>query len=806
MRTTNGLRCLVLLSLASFGSVRTGSRAGVVKSDGSEDYWTAGLRARLSEAHQLLVESKYLEATAVYETACSDAVAAGKSEWAGRCFNNLGASYFATFRYGEAVRAFLEARTMAEATHDWASLGALNTNISAIYLEMGDLDAAVLAAQRGADVSARQGFPGERSKALLQLGLLRARQGRMDDASMLVADSIHLADQQGDLPAVARAWDRLGDEFLKQGQLVQADRALTEGFRLRQMHGLRNRDSSYLNLGKLRLAQGDPFSATILLDQAVKRQRLPDSLIPAWNIFQARGRARQAQGRLQEAFEDFGAALDLARQWSLEVVPADAKRVSSEAGLEQIYSSYIDAGNSLYFVSRRSEVARATFQAAEENRAATLQALLTAPGDWRRGFTPEYWAELAQLRASEVALLHEDSPAVRERITKQRARVVEMEGAAGAHPLLPRANLLAKTQRALAADAAFLSFHMGDGASYLWAVTRSSFSVYRLPPKSRLSAAIAAFSSAVESGDAMALPLGADLYRTLFGAVAAVVGGKQFWILALDERLFAVPFAALVIGGETGQPIYLAERHVLQISTGARMFASAAREPWAQSVAGPFLGIGDAVYNTADARWNSSPQSQASDLQLARLVASRKEIESCGLVWARHGAPLVLLEGVNASRSRFNESLRQSPGVIHFATHFLESAQPAHASMIALSLAADRQPEFLSSLDLARARVNAGLVVMSGCSSGRGEALPGAGLMGLTHAWIGAGARAVAASHWSTPDDNGILFKCFYEHFLSQPEAGPAMALRKAQMDMMQSRSWRSQARYWAAFYLTGNS
>jgi CHAT domain-containing protein len=792
----------VLLSLASFGSVRT----GVVKPAGSENYWTAGLRARLNEAHQLLVDSNYQEATAVYESACRDSVAAGQGEWAGMCFNNLGACYFATFRYGEAIRAFLEARAIAVAIHDWASLGALNTNISGIYLEMGDLDAAVLAAQQGAEVSARQGFPAERSKALLQLGLLRARQGRMEDASTLVADSIRLADQQGDLPAVARAWDRMGDEFLKQGQLEQADRALTEGFRLRQMHGLRNRDSSYLNLGKLRLAQGDPLSATILLDQAVKRQRLPDSLIPAWNIFQARGRARQAQGQLQEAFEDFGAALNLARQWRLEVVAADAKRASSEAGLEQIYSSYIDAGNSLYFVSRRNDVARATFQAAEENRAATLQALLTAPGDWRRGFTLEYWEELAQLRASEVALLHEDSPAGRERITRQRARVVEMEGVAGAQPLPPRANLLAKTQRALAPDAAFLSFHMGDGASYLWAVTRASFSVYRLPSKSRLSSAITAFATAVEAGDATALPLGAELYRTLFGAVGAVVGGKQRWILALDERLFAVPFAALVIGGAPGQPIYLAERHVLQISTGARTFASAVREPWAQSIAGPFLGIGDAVYNTADARWKSSPRSEAGDWQLPRLVASREEIESCGLVWARHGAPLVLLEGVNASRARFNESLRQSPGVIHFATHFLEGAQTSHPSMIALSLAPNQQPETLSSLDLARARVNAGLVVMSGCSSGRGETSPGAGLMGLTHAWMGAGARAVAASHWSTPDDNGILFKLFYEHFLRAPDAGPAMALRKAQMDMMQSKGWRAQARYWAAFYLTGNS
>ena len=57
--------------------------------------------------------------------------------------------------------------------------------------------------------------------------------------------------------------------------------------------------------------------------------------------------------------------------------------------------------------------------------------------------------------------------------------------------------------------------------------------------------------------------------------------------------------------------------------------------------------------------------------------------------------------------------------------------------------------------EIAAHPVSASLVVLNGCHSGRGNALPGAGLMGLTRAWIGAGARAVLATRWDIPDEAG---------------------------------------------------
>jgi CHAT domain-containing protein len=96
--------------------------------------------------------------------------------------------------------------------------------------------------------------------------------------------------------------------------------------------------------------------------------------------------------------------------------------------------------------------------------------------------------------------------------------------------------------------------------------------------------------------------------------------------------------------------------------------------------------------------------------------------------------------------------------------------------------------------------MEAGIVVLSGCSSSSADALPGAGLMGLTRAWMAAGARGVIASRWPTPDDTGALFTSFYKHLLDGTDAAPAVALQRAQVEMLRSGGWRSKPNYWATY------
>jgi CHAT domain-containing protein len=81
--------------------------------------------------------------------------------------------------------------------------------------------------------------------------------------------------------------------------------------------------------------------------------------------------------------------------------------------------------------------------------------------------------------------------------------------------------------------------------------------------------------------------------------------------------------------------------------------------------------------------------------------------------------------------------------------------------------------------------------------------------MGLTRAWIGAGARSVLATRWDIPDEAGAgMMVEFYRAFRAYPELGPAFALQQAQLRFSKNRVWNAQAgntpAIWGAYFVLG--
>jgi len=560
-------------------------------------------------------------------------------------------------------------------------------------------------------------------------------------------------------------------------------------------------------------------SASVLLDEAVGRQRHTDSWTNPWSLYHARGRVRMAAGRAEAAFADFQKALELAREWRLEVLPTDFTRISSEVELQEIYSSFIESANQSYLASgSRPELAAESFRAAEENRAASLHALLREPNDRRATLPDEYWQTLAQLHSAEVSLLQKDDNQVRENMQRLRSQLLLAEAKADSNVDLASDKLLDRVQENLPPDTALLSFHLGERQSFLWAVSHSRFRLYVLPDRSHLAADITDFVEAVRRGQDSAIGRGRQLYEELFGGLEASFRDKPQWILALDEQLFRIPFGALVV--DSVGPAYLAERHAIRVTTGAVMLMEDRhRRTWNELLSGKFVGVGDAIYNTADPRWREPRQERADSFPgvvfaasesskqqgwaLARLPGSAREIESCARAWDAQSP--ILLEGPDAAPAPLRKALETGPSVVHIAAHFLQGNTPPRPSMIALSLSRPGNLQLLSPLEITRFKFNAGVVVLSGCSSGRADVLPAAGLMGLTRAWLAGGARAVVASHWPTPDDSGTLFVAFYKHLHQAPEAGPAAALQGAQRDILRAGGWRSNPQYWATYFVVGD-
>jgi len=789
------------------------------------------LTAQLKQSAKLFRTGDFHDAVTLSQQGYREALSSGELRIAARFLGNLGGCQFAIHQYREALQSYLEARKLAESVRDNATAGQLDFNISSLYFHLGQMDAAIEASGRA---MARFSGPEGRAqlpKILTYLAGLQADQGSMPRALDLYRQAIAAASRAGDPETYALAWNDLGYVYLEHQKPAQAERALLEAYRVRKLNHLRNLEVCYRNLGMLRLEQGDPPAASVLLDRAVASSGQSGSLLPDWVFHYARGCVRLQQNRLQDALDDLRIAARLARNWRRAAFPDDATRVSTENMIQKVHSALVEAGNRLYFATHRRALAQETFESAEANRSASLRALLAEPRDWRRKLPDAYWETLQKLESAEVELLR--SPAASsgpagERVRQLQGALIQWESSAGSSTDVELPDLLDHTRHSLRPDAAFLAFHLASPDSYLWALSRESFALYRLPPGPEIAALVAGFTKAVRQGSAETQAAGARIFRTLFGQLDPAIREKPRWLLALDAQLFELPFAALTEQTRSGVPVFLAERHSLEITSGAGMLAPVGGDR--RFFDGPFLGVADPVYNMADPRWKgpqpasflsffaarAGDSTAGDDLHLVRLAGSAREVAACAAAWTGPRTP-TLLEGASASRQRLQAALKGHPAVLHFATHMLDpyvgssvaagvaSSRAARSGLIVLSLTQGGQHEVLSPVEIATWNLDGALISLSGCSSGSADALPATGLMGLTRACQAAGASAVVASHWPTPDDAGALFLSFYRYLRTAPQAGPAAALQRAQIDMLRSGTWRSNPLYWSAYFVTGN-
>jgi len=754
---------------------------------------------------ELRQQNRYLQAANIYSEVYRKAKDRNERLVALRSLSNLGNCRFVAFKYREAMEAFLESRRLAEELGDWESAGAISNNIASLYAEMNDESNAVQAAERGLRDLERVPATKYRAQILLQLANLKIDEG----GAGLFYRAIDEADRQNDTALEAQGWDLLGYRMLQAGRLAEAERALYRAFRLRLLTHDPDLGSTYRTLAMLRLAQGDWKSASRLAAAALETDRIPD-----WTSFYLRGRIRMAAKSTGAALEDFRVALDLARRIRLDAVPANSVRVGMDVALSQLYTAFIQAAATLYFETGRTALMREAFEAAEENRAASLRAALLESHDRPRNLPAEYGEDLARLRTCEISLIRNPRPEERQLAARLRTDLTEMEARAGlaspdGNSSYDGAGLLYKRIRArLAADEALVSFHLAEPESYVWAVTREGMEIHRLPGAAAIAEAARNFSGQVRSGSPAAARSGSGLYREIFSKLSPRVVRMRHWTLALDGPLFQVPFPALVLEQGGGSAAFLAERHSVEIVPGAYFLLASKRARPAHSAR--LIAIGDPVYNSADPRWRGRPWGDSDGIGLARLAGSGREIRSCAQVW---GGNTELVEGAAVSASAVRRAVESGPAILHLATHVYSGTAIPGQGMIALGLAPEGRADFLDSSAIATWRTTLGLVVLSGCSSGAAEALPGAGLMGLTRSWLAAGAGSVMASLWPTPDDTGEFFRSFYRHLrenagTASSEAvmglAPARALERAQLDMLRSGTWRSQPKYWAAYFLVG--
>lgn len=174
--------------------------------------------------------------------------------------------------------------------------------------------------------------------------------------------------------------------------------------------------------------------------------------------------------------------------------------------------------------------------------------------------------------------------------------------------------------------------------------------------------------------------------------------------------------------------------------------------------------------------------------QEARAIASLFNPERC-----------TLLLGAQADRARV-ESLARQIGILHLATHGVAYAEDPLASFVALAQPADGDG-LLTARRVISLSLPADLVTLSACQTGLGK-VGGEGIIGLSRAFLVAGARAVLVSQWSVDDEaTAALMTAFYQGYLELDDK--ALALQRA-MRELRSQPGYDHPRYWAPFLVVG--
>jgi len=371
---------------------------------------------------------------------------------------------------------------------------------------------------------------------------------------------------------------------------------------------------------------------------------------------------------------------------------------------------------------------------------------------------------------------------------------------------------------------AYFEYELGPERSYLWVIRNGELKSYELAARDQLERLIkewrslAAGTGRFEPGANARLPfVSARLSCALLAN--AVKSDMTRLLIVPDGNLAMVPFTALPENGcshALGEPL-VAAHEVIQ-APSLSIFLSRKTQKDEAHYRGALAIVADAVFDAADSRLavRKRPGSQISSrdratsesvVPLARLVNTGYEAAAIeDTVRRSTGKDQVFVAlGMDANVDTVLNPAMRDYRIWHLATHGIyDESMPEFSGLVLSQIARDRSPRsgFLKAYDIASLDVRADLVVLNACDSGAGEAVSGEGVMGLSYAFLHAGARQVISTLWSVDDAKSKdLMVAFYKD-LMRNGGDAAAALRHAQLALMRQHN-ASDPYYWAGFELT---
>jgi CHAT domain-containing protein/Flp pilus assembly protein TadD len=731
--------------------------------------------------------------------------------------------------HSEAILELDQALGLRELAGDAGGLiGTLN-NQGILYRRLGDLDGAVAAYQRVIGLAREQGDDLGVARATNNLGVVFLWAERPERAVTWFGRALEQFEAIGDASGVRDAVVNLASSHFESRQYAEALPHAERALALSREAGDRvSEGSSMVLLGNILGYLGQVEAARSSFDDALVRSRelgIPDL---EFSTLLSLGEYHERFGDPDSALVFYDRAFETLEGLRSLLATADDK-AGFLAQQRYAYESVI------HFLSKRNESgddprhAAAAFAYAERGKArAFLDLLAESLTDVSAGVAPELkerrealLSDIADVRRGipgaaatdpDVASALRDSLQALEAEYGRLERRLRAENPRYSELQYPEPGSLADIRASLPGDAVLLEYALGDSSSALWAITGESARMYRLPPRDRVAERVELLRFALADPSRGSAAEYQDVARALFDELVApaaeFLASHPTLIVVPDGVLSYVPFEALVVrptdAPEYGSLAYLARTHAVSYAPSAsvlRTIRSGASEPVDTAPSG-LVAFGDPVFAGELAAMRGGPSDPGSDL--ARLPYTGDEVRAIGSLFPEGQARLYLRDDAT-EEAVLSASALSGFRYVHFATHGIVNEDRPDFSGLALSASSDgRGDGFLQVAEIFNLRLDADLVVLSACETGLGRMVRGEGLLGLTRAFLYAGASSLVVSLWSVADrSTSELMQRFYASLVKEGESKTA-ALRSAKLSMLDDPILAHPFN-WAPFTLIGD-
>ena len=336
-------------------------------------------------------------------------------------------------------------------------------------------------------------------------------------------------------------------------------------------------------------------------------------------------------------------------------------------------------------------------------------------------------------------------------------------------------------------NAVLLDYWLAPQQSYLWVITPTKISCVTIAKQSEIEALVNSYRGAMQDGrDLLAGGgvAGQQLYSMLVAPAEQLIPPHARVIVLPDASLYRLNFEALITPGP--EPHYWIEDVTVSVASSLTLLDSTV--PASTQKGKSLLLIGNTEQPNGD---------------FPALGQAPKEMKNIEKYFPADR--IRVLEGKEATAKAYLESQPERFSYIHFVTH--GTASVTHPLESAVILSSDGRSYKLYARDMVPHHLNASLVTISACNGAGARPYSGEGLVGLSWAFVRAGAHNVISALWEVSDAAAPqLMDSLYAELTQGKD--PATALRDAKLAMLHANAntvFRKPF-YWAPFQLYAGS